>query len=197
MATFEEASCTGEVRRILIVPQSRTDETGIGSAAATGPIDVTFEGFPGEYHTGLTRKSCVRVAEIYEEGTEIRNVRQLSIISEEEMALVAEGMGLDVIEPEWLGANLLVSGIPHFTLLPPSTRLLFSGGLSLVVDMENQPCGFPAKEIKKVHGSKANLFVKNAKHRRGVTAWVEKDGPVAEGDSIRVFVPRQPPWPGS
>lgn len=196
MAVFEEVAFTGEVRRILVVPEVRNDVNDIASASAAGPVNVTYEGFPGERHTGLTRASCVRVADIYDEGTQIRNARQLSIISQEEMALVAQDMGIDEIKPEWLGANLLISGIPDFTLLPPSTRLLFSQGLSLVIDMENEPCGYPAKQIQYVHGSKGRLFVKNAKHRRGVTAWVEKEGPLAQGDGFRVFIPKQPAWPG-
>ena len=28
-------------------------------------------------------------------------------------------------------------------------------------------------------------------------AWVEKPGMIAEGDSIRVFMPNQPAWPGN
>ena len=196
MAAFEEVAFTGEVRRILVVPEVRNDVNDIASASAAGPVNVTYEGFPGERHTGLTRASCVRVADIYNEGTQIRNARQLSIISQEEMALVAQDMGIDEIKPEWLGANLLISGIPDFTLLPPSTRLLFSQGLSLVIDMENEPCGYPAKQIQYVHGSKGRLFVKNAKHRRGVTAWVEKEGPLAQGDGFRVFIPKQPASPG-
>jgi MOSC domain-containing protein YiiM len=196
MAVFEEVAFSGEVRRILVVPEARKDGDDIASASASGPVNVTYEGFPGERHTGLTRASCVRVTDIYDEGTQIRNARQLSIISQEEMELVAQDMGIDEIKPEWLGANLLISGIPDFTLLPPSTRLLFSQGLSLVIDMENEPCGYPAKQIQNVHGSKGRLFVKHAKHRRGVTAWVEKEGPLAQGDSFRVFIPRQPAWPG-
>ncbi|MBN36243.1 MAG: sulfurase [Rhodospirillaceae bacterium] len=195
MAVFEEVAHTGRVQRLLIVPEARADEDDIASNAGPGSLSVTYEGFPGERHSGLTRPTCVRFTDIYEEGAPIRNTRQISIISEEEMALVAEGMGIDRIEPEWLGANLLISGIPDFTLLPPSSRLLFSQGLSLVIDLENEPCGYPAKQIRKVHGTKSLTFVKNAKHRRGVTAWVEQEGPLAEGDSFRVFIPKQPPWP--
>ncbi len=196
MPSFTEPSFTGTVRRILVVSEDIDPSQTIASKDAGNRIDVTFDGFPGESHSGPTRDACVRVQEIYEEGTPIRNVRQISIISEEEMALVAEGMGIDRIEPEWLGANLLVSGIPHFTLLPPSTRLLFESGACLVVDMENLPCAYPAKEIQRVHEGKGKLFVKNARQRRGITAWVEKEGAIADGDSIRVFIPVQPAWPG-
>ena len=133
--------------------------------------------------------------EVYPEGTRIRNTRQISIVSQEELSLIAEGMEIDRVEPEWLGANLLVAGIPSFTLLPPSTRLLFDSGACLVVDMENEPCAYPAKEIQKVYAGKGRLFIKNARLRRGLTAWVEKEGAIADGDSIRLFMPDQPAWP--
>jgi len=86
-------------------------------------VRVTYAGFDGESHSGLVRASCVRVRSQYSEGTEIRNTRQISIVSIEELALIADSMGIDRLEPEWVGANLLVSGIPDFSKIPPSTRL--------------------------------------------------------------------------
>ncbi len=195
MSTFREAPFTGEVRKTLVMPQGTNTEQTIASVTAGGKVEVGFEGFAGENHSGLNRDACVRVRNLYAEGTRIRNTRQVSIVSEEELTLIAHGMEIEHIEPEWLGANLLLAGIPHFTLLPPSSRLLFSSGACLVVDMENQPCAYPAKEIQKVYPGKGRLFIKNARQRRGVTAWVEKEGAIADGDSIRVFVPDQPPWP--
>ncbi|UCH42073.1 MAG: MOSC domain-containing protein [Gammaproteobacteria bacterium] len=173
---------------------TNTEET-IASKATGGRVEVGFEGFSGENHSGLNRESCVRVKDLYAEGTRIRNTRQISIVADEELALIARGMEIGRIEPEWLGANLLVAGIPHLTLLPPSSRLLFSSGACLVVDMENRPCAYPAKEIQKVYPGKGRLFIKNARQRRGVTAWVEKEGAIADGDGIRVFMPNQPRWP--
>ncbi len=195
MSTFREAPFTGEVLKTLLMPVGTNTEETIASQASGGRVEVGFEGFAGENHSGLNRDSCVRVKELYAEGTRIRNTRQISIVSDEELTLIAQGMEIDHIEPEWLGANLLLGGIPHFTLLPPSSRLLFSSGACLVVDMENQPCAYPAKEIQKVYPGKGRLFIKNARQRRGITAWVEKEGMIADGDSIRVFVPKQPAWP--
>jgi len=193
MASFKEAPFQGQVNRVLVVPENNGD--GTIQSVDTKQVDATFDGFPGEVHSGSTRGACVRVQEIYEEGTPIRNVRQISIISEEEMALVAEGLEIDEIKAEWLGANLELSGIPDFTLIPPGTRLLFESGACLVVDMENLPCAFPAKEIEKEHPGKGKLFVKNARQRRGITAWVEKEGGIRAGDSVQVWLPIQPAWP--
>ena len=114
-------------------------------------VKVNYAGFEGDSHSGLTMASCVRVLRQYKAGTEIRNVRQISIVSVEDMDVIAEKMGVEKLEPQWLGANILLSGIPDFTLVPPSSRLIFSGGASLVVDMENEPCKYPGDVIDQHH----------------------------------------------
>lgn len=193
MASFKEATFRGNVNRVLVVPEDITDDTI--QSVSKGKVDVTFDGFPGESHSGAVREACVRVQEVYDQGTPIRNVRQISIISREELDAIAADMEIDHIEAEWLGANLEVSGIPDFTLIPPSTRLLFESGACLVVDMENLPCAWPAKEIEKSYPGSGKRFVKNARQRRGVTAWVEKEGAINEGDGVQVWLPTQPAWP--
>ena len=159
-------------------------------------MELTFAGLAGEAHEGLTRPSCVRVKNVYPEKTPIANTRQLTLVSREEIEEIAAAMEIPKIEPEWLGANLVLEGIPHLTLLPPSSRLLFDSGACLVVDLLNMPCAYPAKVIDSHHKGKGRLFVKNAKEKRGVTAWVEKEGSISKGDGIQVFLPSQPAWPG-
>lgn len=158
-------------------------------------VALTLDGFPDDSHAGATRPSCVRVKELYSKGTEIRNTRQLSIVSREELDDIAELMGLASVRPAWLGANLMLSGIPALTLLPPSSRLQFPSGATLTIDVENGPCIHPARVIEEHHPGKGSTFVKHAKSRRGVTAWVERAGPVALGDSVEVHVPNQPAYP--
>lgn len=154
-------------------------------------VVITYAGFDGESHSGLVRASCVRVRDQYAEGTEIRNTRQISIVSAEELALVAESMGIDTLQPEWVGANLLVSGIPNFSKIPPSTRMIFTSGASLVVDLENSPCKYPGEIIERHHPGKGELFPKAAYGRRGVTAWVEREGHITTGEEIRLHIPPQ------
>ena len=127
----------------------------------------------------------------YPQGTEIRNTRQISILSSEELAVIADAMGIAELKPEWLGANLLVSGIPHFSQIPPSTRMIFASGASLVVDLENSPCKYPGEIIDRHHPGFGCLFAKAAVGRRGVTAWVEREGQINTGDSIRLYIPPQ------
>lgn len=154
-------------------------------------VEVGFEGFAGEAHGGLTRRACVRVKRQYPKGVEIRNARQLSIVSAEEMATVAAALGLDALDPRWLGANMVVEGIPEFSWVPPSSRLILPSGAGLVVDMQNAPCRFPAEEIEKARPGRSRGFAKHAAGRRGVVAWVERPGAVALGDAVALHTPPQ------
>ena len=154
-------------------------------------VRVSYAGLDGESHSGLVRASCVRVRHQYPQGTEIRNTRQVSIVSLEELATIAGAMGIAELRPEWLGANLLVSGIPNFSQIPPSTRMIFDGGASLVVDLENSPCKYPGEIIERHHPGAGRLFAKAAVGHRGVTAWVEREGGIDSGDSIRLYIPPQ------
>jgi len=157
-------------------------------------VDLSYAGMAGEMHSGLTRPSCVRVKEQYPKGTEIANTRQLSIVSAEELAVIARLMDLDAIDPAWLGASIVVEGIPDFSYIAPSARLQGPDGASLVIDMQNRPCMYPAREIDKDHPGRGRKFKTAAKGRRGVTAWVEREGRMALGDRLRLFVPDQRAW---
>lgn len=161
---------------------------------ASSPVEsvqASYAGLEGESHSGLVRASCVRVRHQYPQGTEIRNTRQVSIVSSEELATIAEAMGIAELQPQWLGANLLVSGIPDFSRIPPSTRMIFDGGASLVVDLENSPCKYPGEIIERHHPGHGSLFAKAAVGLRGVTAWVEREGRIDTGDRIRLYIPPQ------
>ena len=159
-----------------------------------GEVQATYEGLPGEDHGGLTRPSCARVVTQYPKGTEIRNVRQLSVVSAEELAGIAEEMGVESFDPGWIGASMVVEGIPDFTHVPPSSRLQTGRGTTLTIDMENGPCHLPAPVIDEDAPGHGKAFKAAAKDRRGVTAWVEREGPLAVGDEITLHVPSQRAW---
>ena len=155
---------------------------------------LTFEGLEGEMHGGLTRLSCARMVAQYPKGTEIRNVRQLTILSREELELIAADMGADTLDPALLGASMVIEGIPDFTHVPPCSRLLLQSGACLTVDMENRPCTYLGRDIAKDHREFGIRFKPAAKNRRGVTAWVEREGTIAVGDTVALHVPDQPVW---
>ena len=161
------------------------------------PVEVmplTFAGFDGEVHAGVTRPSCSRVTKQHPKGTEIRTVRQLCVVSAEEMAEVARDMGLAAMDYAWVGASLVLEGIPDLTHLPPSSRLQGPDGVTLVVDMENLPCQEPAVTIEKALPGQGKGFKRAAEGKRGITAWVEREGLLRLGDVVRLHIPAQRGW---
>ncbi len=165
-------------------------------AEALEAAELSWEGIAGECHGGLTRPSCSRVLTQYpKRGTEIRNVRQLSVLSAEELDRIAAKIGLERLDPALLGASMVLQGIPDFTHVPPSARLQFPSGAVLVVDMENRPCVQLGREIEAEAPGHGTGFKRAAAGLRGVTAWVERPGPVALGDTAVLHIPDQPVWP--
>lgn len=154
-------------------------------------LNLLLSGPEDDCHAGLTRFSDSRTLQTYKRNTVIRNVRQMTLISAEEMEEVASALELPEMKASWLGANLVTSGIPDLTLLPPSSRLQFPSGATVVIDTENLPCRQVADLISKTYPEKGPKFVKAATHKRGLTAWVECEGEVSVGDAIKVFIPTQ------
>lgn len=187
MPCFYKAPFQGTVQKLFSCEDSKASIV----SELIDRANLSYEGVPGDTHSGLTRAACSRFPYLYKEGVEIRNTRQLSIVSLEELAEIAEGLELDLLPAGWLGANIELSGIPSLTLLPPSSRLVFSSKATIVVDIENRPCVYPAKIIEGFHPGKGRKFFKTAKHKRGITAWVEREGLIKPGDNVEVFVPDQ------
>ena len=104
----------------------------------TGEVMLQFGGFAGDRHFGLTRASDSRTP-WHPRGTVIGNTRQISIVSIEECAAVAQDMGIARIYPSWLGANLAFKNVADLSAMPPSTRILFPSGATLFVTEENVP----------------------------------------------------------
>ena len=185
MALLTKLPFQGKVEALLSRPSR---ETGF-EKSPTGKLSLKFSGPEDDCHTGFTRAADVRTLALYKRDTEIRNVRQLTVLSVEELADIASVLGIPKIEPSWFGANIVVSGIPDFTLLPPSTRLQFSSGATIVSDMENMPCSQIAEVVGRHHPDVQFKLVKTAMHKRGITAWVEREGVVEVGDTVKLIIP--------
>jgi hypothetical protein len=184
---LSKASFTGRVIRLLASPDRKT---GLEKAARDS-LSLRFSGIAEDCHGGLTRESDSRMVKQFKRGTVVKNARQVSILSEEELAEIARTMGIPAVRAEWVGANLVTAGIPDLTLLPPTTRLQFPSGAMIVVDIENLPCRYPAAIIEKHHPEQSMGFVKAARHKRGVVGWIEAEGEIRVGDAITVWLPPQ------
>lgn len=177
----------GTITYLGIVP----DRANSLRAAACDRLNLDYDGVAGDAHSGLTRPSCSRVTSQYAKGTQIRNTRQISILSAEDLAAIAAELGLPHLPPTYLGANIVLQGIPDLTQLPPASRLIAQNGTSMTIDLENGPCKFPAQEIETDHPGTGAGFIAAARGRRGVTAWVERPGTLELGQQLRLHVPPQ------
>lgn len=156
-------------------------------------LDLSFDGIPGDIHGGATRRTGGREP-WYPRRTEIRNERQLSLLSAVELAEIAAGLDIDRIAPEWIGGNMLLEGIERLSWLPPRTLLFFEGGATLKIDGDNGPCRLSGRSIAEHYEGRADLergFVTHGRHRRGLVAWVEKPARVAIGETVEVRLPEQ------
>ena len=170
-----------------------TGDDFVSAEAAFLPL--TFEGIEGDFHAGISRPSGGREP-WYQRGTVMRNERQVSILSQEELDEIAKGMGIEVLQPGWIGANLVLEGIAQMSYLPPRTLLFFEGGVTLRIDGYNAPCRLAGSKIAEAVGAEPGpdgdytradmaLAFKDAAHmKRGLVAWVEREGEIKPGEAV-------------
>jgi hypothetical protein len=180
------SSLTGRTVRVLIGTEPKTHVS-----REVVEAKVSFEGFVGDQHAGLTRPADTRMP-WFPRGTPVRNTRQVSIVSREELQFIAGGLEIPRVLAAWLGANLELEGVPNLTQLPPGTRLFFPEEATLVVEGENAPCQKAGRALEAHHPELAGLsshFVKAAYRRRGLVGWVERPGLIRPGDPVKVKLP--------
>lgn len=158
-------------------------------------VRVLENGLEGDKHQGWFRKADAR-ARHYPKGTRIWNSRQISIVSEEELALIAKDLGVERVESEWLGANMCLRGVSDVSLLPPRTKIFIpsdDGGpdVGLYITAPNKPRVGPGEVIQLNNPHIQGLavqFPKVAMNKRGVVAVVECRGVVREGTTVSVVI---------
>ena len=161
-------------------------------------LTLELAGIAGTRHYGFTRKAGPREP-WYKRGMEMRSGRQITIVSEEDLAAIAVAMEISRVEPEWIGANAVTRGIPNLSILPSGTRLSFKDA-TLVVEAQNAPCRISGRVIAQYltpdaeHGGLDLYFPKKAKGLRGVVASVERADVIHAGEEIVAKVPPQWLW---
>lgn len=186
-ALLSKLPFTGRVERLL---RGIDRQAGLEKAREAG-LNLLFSGIEGDFHGGLTVLSDSRMLKRHRRGTEVKNARQVSILSIEELAWLAARLRIPEVKPEWVGANLVTAGIPDLTLLPPSTRLQFPSNATICIDIENAPCRWPGEVVSRHHPGLSLEFVKAATNKRGLVGWIEREGVVREGDAIAIWLPPQ------
>ncbi|MCB9994311.1 MAG: molybdenum cofactor sulfurase [Hyphomicrobiaceae bacterium] len=173
----------------------------LGDTLVSTPLErlrLDYDGIAGDRHAGALRQSGAREP-WYPRGTEMRNERQLSILSRAELAEVARDMEIDRLDPEWIGASITLLGVPHLSLLPPRSILMFEGGVSVRIDGDNGPCSYSGASIAEHFEGRDDikfLFSKVARHKRGLVGWVERAGEIAMGEAVKIRIWEQWIYPG-
>ncbi len=174
------------VEAVMIV-----DQVGSALAKRLERVAASLEGFEGDRHAGAMRPAGVRDKPV-PRGTPVRNDRQVTAVSVEELARIAVALDVSHVDPAWLGANLALSGYPEISHLPPGSELVFPDGTVLVVEAQNEPCTNPGELIQAAYPEQSGLasaFPKAAYELRGVTASVRTPGAIAVGDLVTLRLP--------
>jgi hypothetical protein len=174
-----------KINAVLIADDSETFVT-----RRIPEVNLEFGGIRGDRHFGVTSKADSRQP-MYPRGTEILNRRQITIVSVEELDRIAEELGVETVQPEWLGANLLLKGFPELTKLTMGSRILFPSGAGLICMGENQPCTLPGDEIQKHYEEHEKLslrFVRTGYKRRGIVCAVERPEIIHEHDDVQILI---------
>jgi hypothetical protein len=183
----DRRTLTGRLTSVL-----KATRAGDHVSDAVDALELALGGIPGDRHFGQTRKSGSREP-WYPRGTEIRSGREVTVVSVEELAEIAGRLGLASLPAGWIGANLVIEGVPKLTFLPPGTRLFLDGGGVLVVEAVNNPCRIAGKVIAREagRGDLELMFPKAAIGLRGVVASVERAGMARAGTPVQVRIPEQ------
>jgi hypothetical protein len=149
-------------------------------------LRVELDGIVGDRHRGFSKPADGRDTGLAR-GTAIRNWRQWSAVSLEELKTVAERLGIESLEPALLGANITFSGVSGFTQVPRGSKIWFPRGAVFTVEDENSPCIGPGKEIARVFPQvRPADFPLAAQHLRGLVGVVHKAGEIWVGDLARI-----------
>ncbi len=162
-------------------------------------FDIPFE----DTHSSLSRKLNGHDGEYLatsklKKGTPVFNWRRWTGLSSEEILSIEQAIGYK-IPVGCLLENIRISGIPNFSKLPPTTRLVFPAKVRervvrqviLAIWEENGPCHTVGKRLAKIyHNNDLEVnFVREAKDRRGVMGIVLSNGIIHTGDEVLVYPP--------
>lgn len=174
----------------------RDDASAYSSPVSTLTLDlagIVSRGFRSSKYRGFTR-TADRRSPWLPLGAEVRNTRQLSLLSIEDLEHLSQALSVPLIKPEWLNANVLVAGLPNFSLVPRGSRFIFPDGLTLIVEDRAAPCRNSGNAVKAHYPERETLefeFVRAATSLRGVLCSVERSGRAMVGDRCEVLVPSQ------
>jgi hypothetical protein len=160
-------------------------------------IKFGLDGPVGDVHSGFSRRlsghdgDYIRTSSLAK-GDTVFNWRTWTGISMEELDEIEGALGC-FIPQGCLLENLRIRGVPSFSKLDPTTRLVFpkydDTQLILAVWEENGPCHVVGQRLAD-HYNNLELkkrFIAEAQGRRGVMGFVLSAGLVMVGDEVELF----------
>ena len=166
-------------------------------------VTFTLDGPYTDSHSGLVRKlsdhdGVYTKTSHMKKGAKVFNWRSWTALSLEEIEEIESSLKLKIPQGCLL-ENIVISGIPNFSKLKPTTRLVFQSNDNFLKDNravlavweENGPCGTVGKRLEEHHkkpGLKTD-FIAAAQNKRGLMGIVLYAGIIAIGDSVLVYPP--------
>lgn len=181
------------MRRKGVVKQVLVADGGDFETRPVAQLDLDLQGIAGDRHYGATRPAGAREP-WYPRGTIIRNERILSLVAPDDLSAIAHAMAVAAVRPEWLGANAVIDGVPHFSFLPPGSRLFFEGGAVLAITAQNKPCRYAGAAVARHVPDSAGLdllFTEKAQGLRGLVATIERPGAIRPDMAVDIRIPEQ------
>lgn len=162
-------------------------------------LQAELDGFVDDRHRSLKRETWA--GDKQAEGTIRRNERMWSAMSVEESKAIAKQMDLSKpLNAANLSVNLMIEGIPSFSLLPKGSILKFPSGAELIVEEYNPPCEEMGQKLADTYSTnsgkdlKALDFTQAAIFSRGLVGVIEVAGEIRVGDEVTVTVYTPPIW---
>lgn len=159
-----------------------------------------WDGPAHDKHSGYTRAisghdRAYKETSDLKKGDLVFNWRSWTGIASEEILEVEKEIGYN-IPPGCLLENITFSGIPAFSELPPTSRLVFPERYEwsqaiLAVWEQNAPCHGVGKRLEEHHQlpGLSPRFIKAALRKRGLMGFVLRYGIVDIGDEVLVYPP--------
>ncbi len=160
-----------------------------------GPVGDRHSGFVRSLsgHDGAYLSTSAR-----KKGDLVFNWRPWTAISIPEIKEIEGELGVSIPQGCLL-ENIVIGGIPNFSKLLPTSRLVFpekADGTQLILAVweENGPCKGVGQRLQDVYPENKHLckrFIASAQNRRGVMGLVLSRGSVWVGDYLTVYPPKE------
>lgn len=170
------------------------------ASVAVEKLICNLDGIEGDRHKSASKLAGAQEKHIVDKYRPVANLRQVTIVADGELNVIAKHLDIPQVSPEDLSANIVLSdSILGFTSLPPVYYLVFSNAKRethavLRLIGENRPCIVAGENIENRYPDAIGVksrFVKAAFGKRGQVAIVYAEGVIRLGDTVD-FVSHQP-----